>query len=64
VSASNHDIAERLEKIDYALGIFCDALIDLKRQQQELAARISFIAPTQGDITREVEEFIDKSLAA
>lgn len=60
-SGSNRDL---LEHINYSLGLLGDAVIALERQQKELADRIAFIAPTQSDITREVEAFIDKSLAA
>jgi hypothetical protein len=60
-SISNRELADR---IDFALNTFCEAILDLKRQQHELAERIRFIAPTQSDVTREVQEFIDKSLAA
>lgn len=58
---SNQELAER---IDYSLGIFGDAILELARTQEELAARIAFIAPTDSDITQEVEAFIAKSLAA
>jgi len=58
---SNQELAEH---IDFSLGVFCEAILDLKRQQNELAERIRFIAPTESDITREVDQFIAKSLAA
>jgi hypothetical protein len=46
------------------MGIFCDSMLELKQQQKELAARIAFVMPTEGDIAREVDDFITKSLAA
>ena len=55
---------ELLKRIDYSLGIFGEALLDLKLEQEKLSARIAFIAPTDSDIAREVESFITKSLAA
>ena len=60
-SISNKELADR---IDFSLQAFCEAIESLQRQQHELAERIRFIAPTQADVTREVEAFIDKSLAA
>ena len=59
-SISNKELADR---IDHAVEVFCDAVLSLERQQKELAARIAYVHPTQSDVTREVEEFIDKSLA-
>lgn len=58
---SNQELADR---IDASLGIFCEAILDMKREQQELAARIAFVMPTDGDIRREVDEFITRALAA
>lgn len=48
----------------YSLEVFASALLDLKHQQEELADRIAFIAPTESDIAHEVDQFISKSLAA
>lgn len=61
---SSREIADRLERIDHALGNFGDALVDLKRQQKELSDRIAFVMPTDGDVSREVDEFVRKALAA
>jgi hypothetical protein len=58
---SNQELADR---VDFALECFAETIISLKRQQQELAERIAFIAPTESDIRREVENFITKTLAA
>lgn len=58
---TNHELAER---IDFAVGVLCDSLLELRKQQQELAARIAFVNPTESDITNEVQAFIDKALAA
>jgi len=57
---SNQKLAER---IDYSLSVFCDAILKLKLQQEELADRVVFIAPTDADISREVDRFIERSLA-
>jgi hypothetical protein len=47
-----------------AWQLLADEIVALRRQQEELAARIAFIAPTQADIRAEVEAFIKESLAA
>jgi hypothetical protein len=60
-NVSNRELAER---IDLAMRVFCDSLLDLRKQQEELVARIAFVMPTEGDIAREVDDFITKSLAA
>ena len=60
-SMSNRELADR---VTFALDIFCEAIADLQKQQEELAARIAFAHPTEGDIRREVAEFIQNSLAA
>jgi hypothetical protein len=57
---SNRELAEH---IDFALECFADSILKLRRQQEDLAARIAWLCPTEGDITREVESFIH-SLAA
>lgn len=59
----NYSNRELAEHIDLALSCFADTLQRLDRQQQQLAERIAFIAPTESDIRREVESFIN-SLAA
>jgi hypothetical protein len=58
---SNQELAEH---VDFALHCFADTILKLERQQQQLAERIAFIAPTESDIRREVESFIRNSLAA
>jgi hypothetical protein len=58
---SNSELAEH---IGFALECFADSILKLRRQQEDLAARIAWLYPTEGDISREVEHFIRNSLAA
>jgi len=49
---------ELSNSVNFALGVFADKLIAMQGQQEELAARIAFIAPTPSEIDREVDHFI------
>lgn len=55
---SNKQLADLL---DSHTAMVVDALLSLRRQHEELAARIAFIAPTDADIAREVDQFIASS---
>jgi hypothetical protein len=51
--------AELAGYVGESLNIFCHELVAMRKQQERLEARIAFIAPTESDIVREVDEFIE-----
>lgn len=53
---------ELFEHIDLSLDCFEKSLMRLERQQKELAGRIQFLMPTPSEVTREIDEFIERSL--
>jgi DNA-directed RNA polymerase subunit F len=58
---SNQQLAKEIRGVRESLTAFCDELIKLREQQTEIAARIAFIAPTDQDIVREVDAFVERA---
>ena len=49
--------------VGQSLVVFCDELVAMRKQTERLEARIAFIAPTESDIAREVDAFIQSATA-